>query len=500
MSDDPFIGRVIGDYQVMSRLGEGGMGLVYKGQHSALGQVVAIKSLHSALMNNQSARERFVREAQALARLNHPNIISLLNFINNDAGCFIVMEFAEGEDVEHKLQRMGLIPPEQCIPWFIEILRALAFAHAQGIIHRDIKPSNILFGMAGNTRVVKLCDFGIAKVSADDAPGRADTIAGAGLPVRLFSPAWAAPEQLVGGAIGPPTDVYALGLVTAYMLLGRPVFAIGSGDDFAEARHDSERAIRWTLDAAGLAPGLVELLVAACRDVQADRLAAVDDLADGLRQLVEDEAPAPRARLVPVMMPLPAPEPEPRLRTAEGTPAPMPTMTRATPVATPVAARATLSIDPTGDAEVVVAGRRLRLVAMAGDTLDLGGDGPHVRSPARFRVTVLPSAGAAPRLNLRGLNCFVARAGARPSTAVDVDADVELHLIAPDRRGLDEVRCTVGRAGPAGCLYDLGAVDLAVPAAAGIALFDLGPGRELVLLHRAAHASVPRRATRNPRP
>ncbi|HBP19841.1 MAG TPA: hypothetical protein DEA08_18870, partial [Planctomycetes bacterium] len=133
------IGAQVGDYKIVAELGEGGMGMVYKGQHAALGQIVAVKSLHPTLMSNQAAKDRFEREAQALARLNHPNIIGLLNFINNADGCFIVMEFAEGEDLEDKLQRMGLIPPPQCIPWFIEACRGLEYAHQQGIIHRDIK-------------------------------------------------------------------------------------------------------------------------------------------------------------------------------------------------------------------------------------------------------------------------------------------------------------------------------------------------------------------------
>ncbi|MBX3471036.1 MAG: protein kinase [Planctomycetes bacterium] len=204
MSDDVLIGRTVGDYKVVSRLGEGGMGMVYKGQHAALGQVVAIKSLHSALMNNQSARERFVREAQALARLNHPNIISLLNFINNDQGCFIVMEFAEGEDIEHKLQRMGLIPPEQCLPWFIEILRALAFAHKQGIIHRDIKPSNIIVHPSGRA---KLLDFGTAKL----VDAKRLTQQGMTLGTIIYM----SKEQLLGKALDARSDLYSLG-VTLY--------------------------------------------------------------------------------------------------------------------------------------------------------------------------------------------------------------------------------------------------------------------------------------------
>ncbi|MCO5171285.1 MAG: FHA domain-containing serine/threonine-protein kinase [Planctomycetes bacterium] len=204
MSDDALIGRVVGDYKVVSRLGEGGMGMVYKGQHAALGQVVAIKSLHSSLMNNQSARERFVREAQALARLNHPNIISLLNFINNDQGCFIVMEFAEGEDIEHKLQRMGLIPPDQCIPWFIEILRALAFAHKQGIIHRDIKPSNIIVHPSGRA---KLLDFGTAKL----VDAKRLTQQGMTLGTIIYM----SKEQLLGKPLDARSDLYSLG-VTLY--------------------------------------------------------------------------------------------------------------------------------------------------------------------------------------------------------------------------------------------------------------------------------------------
>ncbi|MCA9676281.1 MAG: hypothetical protein KC464_14680, partial [Myxococcales bacterium] len=165
------------------------------------------------------------------------------------------------------------------------------------------------------------------------------------------------------------------------------------------------------------------------------------------------------------------------------------------PPVLPPEARPTLVVDPDGDPEVVVGGRRLRLVPLGpGEQVDLGGDGPHVRSPARFRLTVTPSIGRTPRLNLRGLNCFVARVGGRHSTAVDVDADVELAMMAADRRALDGVRCTLGRPGGHGWLYDLGAVTVAVPGTAGVVLLDLGPGRELALVHRVTPA--PRKGRR----
>jgi len=198
------VGKQIGDYRITAQLGEGGMGMVYKGEHVTLGQVVAVKSLHSALMNNQAARDRFIREAQALARLNHPNIISLLNFINDQSGCFIVMEYAEGEDLEQKLQRMGLIPPEQCIPWFVQACRGLSFAHGQQIIHRDIKPSNIIVQASGQT---KLLDFGTAKL----VDAKRLTQQGMTLGTVIYM----SKEQLLGKPLDPRSDVYSLG-VTLY--------------------------------------------------------------------------------------------------------------------------------------------------------------------------------------------------------------------------------------------------------------------------------------------
>jgi hypothetical protein len=116
-----------------------------------------------------------------------------------------------------------------------------------------------------------------------------------------------------------------------------------------------------------------------------------------------------------------------------------------------------------------------------------------VRSPARFRVTITPSKSASPRLNVKGLNCFVVRAGARPSTAIDVEADLDADLIASDRRTLDGMRCSVGRPGNGNRLYELGAVTIAVPAAAAAVMLDLGPGRELALLHRSTGAARRRR-------
>jgi eukaryotic-like serine/threonine-protein kinase len=201
---DNLIGQQVGDYTIVEQLGEGGMGMVFKGQHTALGQIVAVKSLHTALMGNQQAKDRFIREAQALARLNHPNIISLLNFINDPNGCYIIMEYAEGEDLEHKIQRMNIIPPDQAIPWFVQACRGLSYANQQGIIHRDIKPSNIIVHPSGTT---KLLDFGTAKL----VDAKRLTQQGMTLGTIIYM----SKEQLLGKPLDARSDVYSLG-VTLY--------------------------------------------------------------------------------------------------------------------------------------------------------------------------------------------------------------------------------------------------------------------------------------------
>ncbi len=496
--------RLLDRYEVEAAIASGGMAVIYRGRDLRLHRPVCIKVFHRlqrSAASYRTAYEHFVQEAFALSQFLHPNTLRIFDFgYLERAGepPFQISELLDSGTLAQRVRREGALTPAAALEILEPIAGALSEAHDRGIVHRDIKPSNILFGMAGAHRVVKLCDFGIAKVSDDDAPGRADTSCGAGPSVKLFSPAWAAPEQLDGLAVGPATDVYALGLVLAYMLLGRAVFSIGRDDDVALTRAESERTIARVLDAGNLDHDLVELIEAACRDDVARRLGSAGDLAAGLRRILTARAAASNLRTLP--LPAPPTELVPRPRLAEATPAPAPMIAEGSrPDVPAIGARPALRVDLAGDAEVLVAGRRLRMIPMSTETIDLGGDGPHVRSAARFRLTRMPSSGAGVRLNLRGLNCFVARSGGRPSTALDIDADVEVHLLAPDRRALDDLRCTLGRAGDDAWLFDVGAVSVAVPDGAGIAVLDLGPGRELFLLHRGQQvAAATRRAPRRP--
>jgi len=504
--------RLLDRYEVDAPIAQGGMAIIYRGHDTRLLRPVCIKVFHRLRPGQaayRAAYEHFIQEAFTLSQFSHPNTLRIYDFgyLEGDlAAPFQISELLEGGTLGRLVRRHGPLSPADALEILEPVAGALAEAHARGIVHRDIKPSNILFGLVGTRRVVKLCDFGIAKVSESphDWPNRAeDTFASAGQPLRLYSPGWASPEQIRGETIGPASDVYALGLLTAFVLTGRPVFPV-SRDAPADERSDDadDQRVARTVAAAGVPRPLAGLVERACRARVDERIGSADAFATELRTVVRaTAAPAPEEETAPARR-LPLRPPPPDLPVVpDGTPAPILTAAPSAPTMAapglalaqtvaagtgPAARSQPLAIDPGGDEEVLVAGRRLRMVGLAGhEQVDLGGDASVVRSPARFRVTLMPSGRPAPRVNVKGLNCFVARVGARPTTAVDVEGDMDVELIAPDRRRLDGVRCAIGRPGDSGWLYDVGAVTLAVPAA-GAVLLDVGPGRELALVHRGA--------------
>jgi tRNA A-37 threonylcarbamoyl transferase component Bud32 len=202
------IGQKVGDYRLDSLLGEGGMGVVYRGVHETLGQIVAIKMLHPDLMADDKIKSRFVREAQALARLNHPNVVRLISFIQHQDTYAIVMEFIEGKTLDRILQDKGIIPAADAADFFVEVLAAMHYAHSLGIIHRDIKPSNIC--VLDGTGIVKVLDFGTAKMVG------AQRLTQEGM--TLGTLVYMSPEQIVGRELDHRSDCYSLG-VTLYELV-----------------------------------------------------------------------------------------------------------------------------------------------------------------------------------------------------------------------------------------------------------------------------------------
>jgi serine/threonine protein kinase len=216
------IGSILdGRYRIDAVLGTGGMGKVYKGEHTSLGRTVAIKVLHADLGRNREAAARFQREALASGRLDHPNIVGVSDFgVLADGALYLVMEALEGESVGDRLER------EQRIPWIeaVQITRAvlsgLKHAHDRGVVHRDIKPDNVFLARKDGEQVVKILDFGIAKLYAGDAADPASTRAG----LTVGTPAYLSPEQAVGGEITPASDVYSTSIVLYEMLTGRPPY------------------------------------------------------------------------------------------------------------------------------------------------------------------------------------------------------------------------------------------------------------------------------------
>ena len=216
------IGTVLdGRYRIDAVLGTGGMGRVYRGEHTGIGRAVAIKVLHADLNRNREAAQRFQREAIASGRLDHPNIVGVSDFgVLDDGACFLVMEALEGESLGARLEREKRIPWREALAILRGVLAGLHHAHERGVVHRDIKPDNIFLARKNDELVVKILDFGIAKLYAGTADDPASTRAG----LTVGTPAYLSPEQAVGGEIKPASDIYSASIVLFEMLVGRAPF------------------------------------------------------------------------------------------------------------------------------------------------------------------------------------------------------------------------------------------------------------------------------------
>ncbi len=215
-------GDTLGRYQLLSKLGEGGMGAVFKAQDQASGQIVAIKVLKAASAAKASSLRRFQKEARLLAAVNNPYVTNLIEVNEEDGLHYMALEFVEGTDLKKKLADLGHFEETEALAIAANVARALLDAHQRGIVHRDIKPENILVPAAAEDGQlsIKLSDFGIAR-SVDQSESLAVTQAGS----LIGTPLYMSPEQCKGGGdIGPPSDIYALGVTMFELLSGRLPF------------------------------------------------------------------------------------------------------------------------------------------------------------------------------------------------------------------------------------------------------------------------------------
>jgi eukaryotic-like serine/threonine-protein kinase len=220
---DPEPGTVVAErYRIIGLLGRGGMGAVYRVEHVKLKKEMALKLLRPEISKLDDVAKRFEREAEAAARLDHPNIISVTDFGSTDAGqLFLVMELLNGPSLAKMLLKDGAMPAPRALHIIRQVLSALQRAHSAGVVHRDLKPDNIvLVEREGERDVVKLLDFGIAKLVASDGAGEQLTRAGA-----IFgTPQYFSPEQAMGEPVDARADLYAAGVMMYEMLTGQRPF------------------------------------------------------------------------------------------------------------------------------------------------------------------------------------------------------------------------------------------------------------------------------------
>ena len=229
------LGQTISHFHILEKLGEGGMGVVYKAEDTRLHRFVALKFLPDNLAQDSLALERFRREARAASALNHPGICTIHDIGEQDGRSFIAMEYIDGETLRTHIHGQPL-PPEEIVRLGIQIADALDAAHAQGIIHRDIKPANVFVTRRGQAKVL---DFGLAKLVRsgvglnEDHPEISHSTSVVGL--ISGTPSYMSPEQVRGDNLDQRTDIFSLGLLLYEMATGRQAFSGGTGGVIIEA-------------------------------------------------------------------------------------------------------------------------------------------------------------------------------------------------------------------------------------------------------------------------
>jgi serine/threonine-protein kinase len=211
---------VIGNYEILDRLGAGGMGTVYKARHRRMKRVVALKVMSKDVAMTERFASRFQREVETIARLTHPNVVMAYDADESESGPFLVMEFVNGRDLTSVVEKSGPLSVLDAVDCIVQAARGLEYAHAQGIVHRDIKPGNLMRDADG---VVKVADLGLARLTTPSGSGGQASLTQAGMVVGTAE--YMAPEQAVdSGTVDHRVDVYSLGCTLYFLLTGEPPY------------------------------------------------------------------------------------------------------------------------------------------------------------------------------------------------------------------------------------------------------------------------------------
>lgn len=492
--------RLLDRYSILDRVDSGGMATIYRAKDERLDRVVCVKLLRTTIVDGTAAStngravyratySHFLQEALALSKLSHPNTLRIYDFGYLDPSAaddaregsgapFHVSEYLDGGNLESHVRTRGPLRPAEMLEILERITGAIAEAHDVGIIHRDIKPSNILFARVREELVPKLADFGIAQNGLrKSGPGGDDNQSIS--TVALFSPRWAAPEQLCGSKEGPATDVYALALVVVFMLTGQFLFDDANVRETFDRRVRDDRLVRTRLeDVADLLPKggrWTDVLVSALASRQSERIATAPEFFTRLRDALEEQeqseaAPAPpQAFLLP-----PAIEPYPLPSSRDDSSVTV----ELRDVQAELVSRRTESAATKGP-------RNVRL-AQVHEKLDLS-FATSAGIQVRVRVTMLPTEGSrGSKLLIKGLTCFVGKRGQRPSPAITLDREGSVDLVSSKRELLDELSCSFGREGQGGWLFVVDGRQLLIPyseARETVAL-TLASGQDIIVMCR----------------
>ena len=219
--EDPLIGLEIDRYKIVSRLGTGAMGYVYLAEHTVLESKRAYKLLFGELGSDKRAMSRFKREAQALSKMRHPNIVTLVDFGTTPEGLtFLAMEYIDGKTLEQILKEEGSLSSARAANIVRQMSAGLAEAHKLGFIHRDLKPGNVMLSKFDDTEQIKILDFGLVSIAGEAEPATKITKTG----YTLGTPRYLAPEQSQSAEVTFSADLYALGVILYEMIAGRPPF------------------------------------------------------------------------------------------------------------------------------------------------------------------------------------------------------------------------------------------------------------------------------------
>jgi serine/threonine protein kinase len=276
-----FIGEMLGNFRLTKLLGQGGMGVVYLGEHIEIHKQVAIKILKSELTQNPELTARFFRETRLLSRLQHPSIVAAYDGgFDPRFGRYLVMEYLDGENLQQYLARQGALSPFEAVSIAYQLLDALEVIHEAGILHRDIKPANIYLMRSKRGLLVKLLDFGISKflTPTDDLKTATGIVVG--------TPLYLSPEQAIGKRdLDARADLYSVGAVLYEMITGRKPFTARTPQRVLRMQQ-TEPPASPSLFAPGLSLALEELILQSLKKSPAERPQSAQELREALRALL----------------------------------------------------------------------------------------------------------------------------------------------------------------------------------------------------------------------